>query len=866
MELTLVSVFRKILMRSSEAMRSQHKKSIGLVINNLDGQYAYDFWLKMSEECQLSGYNLIVISGESFNDDNKYAYQHDWLFTYLNPTMFDGLILLGPTSDKYVDLTTLGFYGRAASQLPLVQIGENINEALSTIVINHVIGAKEAVAHLIEVHGCRRIAFISGEAGHKDSTQRYQGYAQALLEHGIELDAKLITEGDFTIQSGSAAAEVLFDHRELGCDAVFVANDDMAIGVMATLSRLGISVPEQVKLIGFDNIPDIRFYMSPMATVEQPLALVCQAALIQFKNYWAKESVEETVTIDTRFIPRYSCGCNPSASNRCTMKEVSLEDIIRFVRQSQLPENDQVVHYLKCIAEAMQTRRVVDGEVNNWLSVYIGWIGKHSNKGGVDFSKDFIELLTYLRLYLLSQPLPEGNAKCVEVFIDQLIQHIERHSYGDSGFDAIINNRNIEALFKEGFHKMLNATNMNEFTKILYSSLKEMSVDTCYLMLLNEKVALRDGEILGMDHYGRMLVSLENGVEVYGSPERFSMKEFLQVAGVGDNKESLVLTALYFKEQVYGVILYNMPMSRGSNHISFRKQISTTIRYIYTINRVDKKNKDLRNQVKINSDLNKKLEENLIELQRRHEKLIETEKMSALGILVAGVAHELNTPIGISISGGSYLLRIIGQIQEAFKQGTISRKAFEQHLDTMGETGRIIEMNLTRAASLNNSFKNIAADRASEERRRLSLKNYLDEVVMSLKPKYKHRHVAINVTCDPYLVITTWPGLISQIVINLVNNAMVHGYEENEEGRIEISVSKEHLWLEISVKDYGKGIAPEVVNRIFDPFYTTKRGLGGTGLGLNIVYRLVTEEFKGQIKCISQLGEGSDFVVRLPVD
>jgi len=237
--------------------------------------------------------------------------------------------------------------------------------------------------------------------------------------------------------------------------------------------------------------------------------------------------------------------------------------------------------------------------------------------------------------------------------------------------------------------------------------------------------------------------------------------------------------------------------------------------------------------------------------------------MAALGGLVAGLAHEINTPIGVGVTAASLLLEKTTAFAELFKTGALKRSDLEKFLEIAQQGSRITFTNLNRAAELIQSFKQVAVDQSSESRRSFNLTTYIAEVLLQLSPKLQPAQHQITITGDPELTLTSYPGAFSQIVTNMVINSLLHAYESGEQGQITISVQQTESQLIFEYADDGRGIPPEHLSKIFEPFFTTKRGQGGSGLGLHIVYNLVTQKLGGTIRCESQIGNGTRFLIYL---
>lgn len=264
---------------------------------------------------------------------------------------------------------------------------------------------------------------------------------------------------------------------------------------------------------------------------------------------------------------------------------------------------------------------------------------------------------------------------------------------------------------------------------------------------------------------------------------------------------------------------------------------------------------------KVNAQLIKSFET----LEKTRDKLVQAEKMAALGGLVAGVAHEINTPVGIAITAASFLKDKTQIIEEHFTSGSLTKSDLESYLQNMAEVSHSILMNMERAASLIKSFKQVAVDQTVEEKRIFNFKKYLQDVLISLKPSYRNRRgLELHVQCPEEIEINSYPGAFSQIFSNLVMNSLIHGFKDKNEGDISFDISLDNSTLEIRYKDNGAGMNDEQLAKIFDPFFTTTRGQGGTGLGMSIVFNLVTQTLGGSIDCKSVMGKETEFTIAVP--
>jgi len=286
-----------------------------------------------------------------------------------------------------------------------------------------------------------------------------------------------------------------------------------------------------------------------------------------------------------------------------------------------------------------------------------------------------------------------------------------------------------------------------------------------------------------------------------------------------------------------------------------------------------KKLKDILNQMANNLETtieelehaNHEYEMSLDNLKKTQEQLVESEKMASLGGLVAGVAHEINTPIGIGITSSTHFSELTRSLKDKYDNEDMSEEEFLKFLDSSLQLSSLINGNLQKAAELIKSFKQIAVDQTSEISRTFNVKEYLDEILLSINNVTKKTKIAFDIQCDDNIKIKSYPGLLSQIITNLIINSIIHAFEDSEKGIISIYVKIEDNNFKCIYKDDGKGISEENLKKIYDPFFTTNRENGGSGLGMNIIYNIITKQLNGKITCESELNVGTTFNFNFPI-
>lgn len=256
------------------------------------------------------------------------------------------------------------------------------------------------------------------------------------------------------------------------------------------------------------------------------------------------------------------------------------------------------------------------------------------------------------------------------------------------------------------------------------------------------------------------------------------------------------------------------------------------------------------------------------EMEMTKHQLVESEKMASLGNLVSGIAHEVNTPLGISVTLGTHLQSETKQLVDKVESGQLKRSDLERYCAETIENCELLQSNLERAANLISSFKQVAVDQSCDELRTFKMSEYIDEVLLSLRPRLKKTKIKLEINAPQHEpLLTTYPGAIAQIITNLVMNSLIHAFSDGQDaGHIHFTLSIENTSMQLQFSDDGKGMNAEALAHLFEPFFTTRRGNGGSGLGMHVVYNLVVQRLTGSIRCESKVGEGTHFFISFPLE
>lgn len=260
----------------------------------------------------------------------------------------------------------------------------------------------------------------------------------------------------------------------------------------------------------------------------------------------------------------------------------------------------------------------------------------------------------------------------------------------------------------------------------------------------------------------------------------------------------------------------------------------------------------------------KKLQESLEKLNIAQEQLIESEKMASLGALVSGVAHEINTPLGVGMTGISQIDHEVWKLEHNYNEGTLTEEAFQSFIQTVQKLSKTIHDRLNNAVMLVRSFKAISVDQHFEDMREFNLRKYIDDLLLSMHNPLKSKQVEVMNMLDEDLLLESYPGIFSQIFSNFIMNSIVHGFEDHASWNlIKIRAERTEDKLILIYEDNGVGVSEAVEKKMLDPFFTTKRGQGGSGLGLNVVYNLITQKLGGTLEIVHIAPQGLGYRITL---
>ena len=439
-----------------------------------------------------------------------------------------------------------------------------------------------------------------------------------------------------------------------------------------------------------------------------------------------------------------------------------------------------------------------------------------------------------------------------------------------------VENNIFEKSFKDGMYNLLKESAKTlHVDRISFWKFEDKNTIQCiYRYIVDEDKYINKNKTLdtsGLKNYINYIKKYKiiDVADIYTDPRT---ADFNQDSMKKDKIKSVLDVIINFHGDIYGIICFETIKKQKQwtqDEISFASRVSEQINNLLMINEWKKVQEEI---IELNNSLEKSVEkrtkelkENIKNLKIAQKQLVQSEKMASLGNLVAGVAHEINTPIGISLTGITHFQHITSELKKLYEDDNLSQEEFEEYIKTSYEISNSVYISLQKAAELIKSFKQVAVDQSNEQLREFNLKEYIEEILLSLHNRAKKTKHKIEIECDEKLTIKSYPGAISQILTNFIMNSLIHGFKNKSEGYIKISAKKVDDNLQLIYTDNGKGIDKENLEKIFDPFFTTNREGGGSGLGLNIVYNLVETKLKGKIEVKSLIGVGVTFILTFPL-
>lgn len=840
------------------------KPVIGIIAGSLNSFYQEGIVRGAVDAAEQFDFNVITFAAGPIKNPDPNTSARDFLFNIIDIDLFDGFIVPFSSHTRHLSTKEERDLINRFSVKPLVNIGSHVTDC-TNIITDYKPGLDELIGHYINDHGYKKIALVRGPIHHASSETRENIYRESIRKYGLEVDDDLIVTADLRKTAAEFAVKELFDIREVECDAIITVNDNIAASMMDELHKRGLDIPKNIAIAGSMNSPLCNHSSPSLTSVIEPTYELGKAAMLTLEKKMKGEEVPEVSYIPTALIKRDSCGCTKQFKKHTLLeKNITTTDDIIF---EEIYNRSLDILYNSSCADCYS-----DFE----------WVFEQFKETFIQ--REFDKLMNTLDNFMYEAVRTHSFTSWLSVmseFMRGLIKLADKYREDDEVYNFLKS----FILIKDEYEKMAAAYQSYEtdsyiiYFKDIVNSLNSsfsmrtvksfaaniLDISDIYISLYNQHS--NNDEIIT----STSLMITRDGVfqDLNNSEYTYDVKALIpqHLKPYKDRYNLLVMALTYSKKQL-GTLVMNLSKKRGSAFENIQVIISNALKNESQIEELKEAEKI---QLQYKNHLEELVKERTIELETSiknlkdtQKKLVEAEKMASMGELVAGVAHEINTPLGICLTSSSHMSEESKKIQELYIEKSVTKSRLEDYLKTMTESSTLNLSNIERASRIITSFKQMAVDQTSEIVREFDLSEYINSILSNLFPDTSKDNYIINYSYTDKIMVKSYPGVFTQILTFLITNAVKHGFIYDEMGVIDIILHRENENITLIFQNNGKAIPQEHLEKIFNPFFTTSRSEGNQGLGLNITYNLVAQKLQGTIECESMLnGErGTRFIIR----
>ncbi|MBN2442803.1 MAG: substrate-binding domain-containing protein [Spirochaetales bacterium] len=846
------------------------RPTIGFLTDWVESSYHLPILAGINEKAIELDVNILTFVGGAINSPHNYEKLRNIIYQFATSRTIDGLIISTGSIGHYITDVQLTEFINSYQPIPVVSLSQEIGSVHSILVDNKP-GLHEMILHLIKKHGYSKPAFVSGPENNQESILRLNTYKEALSECNIPFKQEFVVPGKFIAQSGKDAVRILLDERRVKPDVIIAANDGMAMGLLEELQDRNISIPYEIAITGFDDQLPCQFTNPTISTIKQPIREQGSKALEIVLAILSGKTVPKVTTLPTKAIFRESCGCYISMEEYHSISlkknESKIEDISSISIKNSCPEEMlKQIEAITPMGNKVELNKIIrtlfrnfiksieDKNGNTVIKILKSFLYSKKNTGIEE--RIWQHCISLFRFYLNPDQKDKEKKKFYEELLD-IIKLIITEYYTRLNSNLFIERESVTDIYRDTSEALTAMNSMEEIAGLLERRLPEIGISSCYFSLYEGNGKYHPSSslsrlVLAFNRQGSIIL---NEDEVTFPTEQLVPNNILGSI----DRFSLYIDPLFSGTQQLGIALYDIDRETGLTFDIMRRILlnSALKGAIYT--------QKLKKQAAHMEETNKQLRKTLKTLKKTQDKLVESEKMAALGGLVAGVAHEINTPLGISVTAASHLQKLTEEIAHHYASDSMKKSHFEHFILDAGKATSMLLVNLERAYKLINSFKKIAVNQSLEKRKQFALRKHIEEILLSLNTRLKETNHHIILECDKDLEIDSYPGCFTQIISNLLINSLIHGYSTGTRGTITIKIHTRDNVIMFRYSDDGIGIEKKNLKKIFEPFFTSNRAKAGTGLGLHLVYNIVTHTLGGTIRCMSSKGNGTTFVITIPI-
>ena len=841
---------RSVVRTTPAVARGEGRRlTIGLINDTSIDPNSASIWAGVNEVTAEHDANLICYPAGNLRSPRGFDAQANVLFDLAGSPRLDGLVFWTPKVRQYCTLEDTRDFLDRYDGLPIVSIADPIGAAPTTM-LNNYQGMTDVAVHLIEAHGCRRIALISGPELHPETQERYQAYHDVLAQQGIEVDPLLIAPGDFKKESGRAAIGLLFDERGLQPDAVLAMNDLMAIGAMEALSELGFRVPHDIPVAGFDDIDEARQILPQLTTVKHAFQEQGRTAAAELFKLMAGADVDPRRVLTAPLVIRQSCGCldplilDAGADDPRPADGGGLDAFRR--RTGQITElmaaaadhEPGIGELVGDVVDGFQ-RALSSGDTEAFLRLFVDTLRRGVRTG--ERASLWHAALSALRRCALADLRGGVLAEQAETLLHQARVMVGETALQASGRRIIEANEQAK-LLNEISQSMLSVFEREELLSMIAAELPRLGIRLCFLSVYEDPAAPTEWArlILAYDETGRHSLE-QDGI-------RFQSRLLVPEGMLPSNRRyHLIVEPLYFRERQIGFAVLDAAPMKGVIYDTLRASLSSALEGERLVRGLDLRTKELTAAYS--------------NLEANQQKLIISEKVASLGRLTAGIAHEMNTPLAAIRAAVMELRQLVDEYQRSIDHPDVQPEDHRAIATDMLKNLEIADTAAEKSAGFIRGVKAQTIDVKEKRQQAFPAAPVIRDTLTLLEFALRKGRCTLTTDVDETIQLFGDPRGLSQILTNLITN----GVEAcAPAGTIMIVFERADDRANLRVTDSGSGIPADVLQRIFEPLFTTKPFGQGTGLGLAITHDLV-KEFNGTVRVESRPGETS-FFISFPLD
>ena len=798
---------------------NKKRPTIGFLVDWAGGRYQSQVWPGAVAAAEERDANLIMFSGRSLRAPHGYLIQSNAVYDAISTENIDGMVVLSGTIFNYVTQDEFRLFISRFYPLPVVSISIDLENHPSVLIDNRD-GIRLVMSHLIETHGYKRIAFVCGPDVNEEALQRFASYRDELTQHGLPFDPLLVAPGNFSEEAGRQAVRLFLDERHIRPDAIVAVDDDTALGVLKELRLYGLSVPDDIAVVGFDDIDEAGFSSPPLTTVHQPFFAQSHLAVSLLLDHLDGKPIPQITQMNMQLAVRQSCGCMAETVNLAGAPVCRVQDSV--------PSETSDRQMIKDVREAIEQNYFHRSDAEKaleWATQLVdGFIADLGNAETSHFVRKFDRILqdaiaqydeigkwqnviSALRnAWWVYYPEQTGNRRAEDllgqarVLIGETMERVQGEQllqYYNHSLDESEVNRSVLATLE-----------YDELRSIVMETLSMLGITSGYIALSEAQSYNPSRLFLAFNETG--VLTNEISTE-YNPLVSLVPVEFLPQS----RRYTMIMEALYFQSEPLGFALFELnPQRGGILYSELRQQLSSAL-----------KGASLLMQ-------HKQAEQELKSINRELE------------VFSYSVSHDLKAP-----------LRAISQL---------SGWIVEDYADVLDTAGKEkLNLLVERTKHMHNLIDSVLqysrVGRVTEKAVKVNLDKKVREIIDILVPP-DTIHITIQGTLPVVIGEQTY---ITQVFQNILSNAVY--YMDKPEGYIRVTCKKQKDdWL-FSIADNGPGIDEKYFEKIFEMFQTlgTRKGSESTGVGLSLVKRIV-EKWGGKIWVASEIGRGSTFFFTMP--